>query len=102
MVAQIKVMRGLIHARPFGPVVTFRVGGIFVEVLNAVASHVVPLRPRDVHAMMCAVRPFRTSEGLRGASSVDLGALEDILLTPSFPAEQHSEFDEIELHPVFA
>jgi hypothetical protein len=42
MVAQIKVMAGPIHDRLFGPVVTFGVGGIFVEVLNAMTSHVVP------------------------------------------------------------
>ena len=61
MVAQIKVMAGLIHDRPFGPMVMFRLGGIFAEVLNAMASHVVPLRPRDAGAMIREVRRFRTS-----------------------------------------
>jgi acyl-CoA synthetase (NDP forming) len=102
MVAPIKVMAGLIHDRPFGPVVMFGLGGIFVEVLNAMASHVVPLHPRDARAMIREVRRFRPSQGSRGTSSVALGALEDILFKPSSPAEQHSEFHEIDLHPVFA
>jgi acetate---CoA ligase (ADP-forming) len=61
MVAQIKVMAGLIHDRPFGPVVMFGLGGIFVQVLNAMASHEVPLHPRDAHPMIREARRFRPS-----------------------------------------
>jgi acyl-CoA synthetase (NDP forming) len=61
MVAQIKVMAGLIHDRPFGPMVMFGLGGILVRLLNAMASRMVLLYPGDARAMIRNVRSFRTS-----------------------------------------
>jgi acyl-CoA synthetase (NDP forming) len=98
----IEVVAGLTHDRTFGPVVMFGLGGIFVEILNDVAFRVVPLRPRDAHAMVREVRGFPTLQGFRGVPAVDLGALEDILLKLSGLAEQRSEFHEIDLNPIFA
>jgi acyl-CoA synthetase (NDP forming) len=98
----IEVVAGLTRDRTFGPVVMFGLGGVFVEVLNDVAFRVVPLRPRDARAMIREVRGFATLQGLRGASRIDLGALEAILLNLSSLAEQRSEIHEIDLNPVFA
>jgi acyl-CoA synthetase (NDP forming) len=98
----IEVVAGLTHDRTFGPVVMFGLGGIFVEILNDVAFRVVPLRPRDAHAMIREIRGFPTLQGFRGAPAVDLGALEDILLKLSGLAEQRSELHEIDLNPILA
>jgi acyl-CoA synthetase (NDP forming) len=97
----IEEVAGLAHDHTFGPVVMFRLGGIFVEVLNDMAFRVVPLRPRDARAMIREVRDFPTLQGFRGAPPVDLGALEDILLKLSSLAEQRSKLHEIDLNPVF-
>jgi acyl-CoA synthetase (NDP forming) len=98
----IEVVAGVTHDRTFGPVVMFGLGGIFVEVLNDVAFRVVPLRPRDARAMIQEIRGFPTLQGFRGAPSVDLGALQDILLKLSSLAERRSALQEIDLNPVFA
>lgn len=97
----IEVVAGLTHDRTFGPVVMFGLGGIFVEVLNDVAFRVVPLRPKDAHAMVREIRGFPTLQGSRGTPPADLGALEHILLTLSAVAEQHPEIHAIDLNPVF-
>jgi acyl-CoA synthetase (NDP forming) len=98
----IEVLAGLTYDPTFGPVVMFGLGGIFVEVLNDVASRVVPLRSRDARAMLREVRGLPILQGFRGAPPVDLGALEDILLKLSHLAEQRSELREIDLNPIFA
>jgi acyl-CoA synthetase (NDP forming) len=98
----IDVVGGFAHDCTFGPVVMFGLGGIFVEVLNDVAFRVVPLHPRDARAMIREVCDFPTLQGFRGAPSVDLGALEDILSKLSSLAEQRSELHDIDLNPVFA
>jgi acyl-CoA synthetase (NDP forming) len=98
----IEVVAGLTRDRTFGPVIMFGLGGIFVEVLDDVAFRVVPLRPRDARAMIREIRGFPSLQGSRGASPVDLGALEDMLLKLSALAGQHPEIQEIDLNPIFA
>jgi acyl-CoA synthetase (NDP forming) len=98
----IEVVAGVTRDQTFGPVVMFGVGGVFVELLNDVAFRVVPLRPKDAHAMLREVRGFPTLQGYRGAAPVQLSALEDILLKLSRLAEQRPSIREIDLNPVYA
>jgi acyl-CoA synthetase (NDP forming) len=98
----IEVVMGLTRDRTFGPVVMFGLGGVFVEVLNDVAFRVVPLRPKDARAMIREIRGFPSLQGARGAPSIDLAALEDILLKLSMLAEQRPEIHEIDLNPILA
>ncbi len=98
----IEVVAGLTRDRTFGPVVMFGLGGVAVEVLNDVAFRVVPLQPRDAHAMLREIRGFPILQGYRGTPAVDLEALEDILLKLSALAEQRPEISELDLNPVFA
>jgi acetyl-CoA synthetase (ADP-forming) len=80
----------------------FGLGGMFVETLNDVAFRVVPLQPKDACAMLRDIRGFPILQGLRGAASTDLAALEDMLLRVSNLAEQRADIHEIDLNPVFA
>jgi acyl-CoA synthetase (NDP forming) len=98
----IEVVVGLSHDRTFGPVIMFGLGGIFVEALQDVAFRVVPLQPRDARTMIQEIHGFAILQGARGAPAVDLGALEELLLTLSTIAEQHPEIQEIDLNPVVA
>jgi acyl-CoA synthetase (NDP forming) len=98
----VEVVVGLTRDRTFGPVVMFGLGGIFIETLNDVAFRVVPLQPKDACAMLRDIRGFPILQGLRGAASTDLAALEDMLLKLSSLAEQRSDIREIDLNPVFA
>jgi hypothetical protein len=52
--------------------------------------------------MIQEIRGFPTLQGFRGASPVDLGALEGRLLKPPSLTEQRSALHEIDLNPVFA
>jgi acyl-CoA synthetase (NDP forming) len=97
-----EVVAGLTRDRTFGPVVMFGLGGIFIEILNDVAFRVVPLRPRDAHAMIREIRGFPTLQGARGTPAADLEALEGLLLALSTLAEQCPEVHEIDLNPVIA
>jgi acetate---CoA ligase (ADP-forming) subunit beta len=98
----IEVVAGFTQDRTFGPVIMFGLGGIFVEILNDVAFRVVPLRPKDAHAMIREIRGFPILQGSRGALPADLAALEALLLKLSALAEQHPEVHAVDLNPVIA
>jgi acetyl-CoA synthetase (ADP-forming) len=98
----IEVVAGVTQDRTFGPAVMFGLGGIFIEILNDVAFRVVPLRPKDARTMIREIRGFPALQGARGKPSVDLAALEEMLLKLSSLAEQHPEIHEVDLNPVLA
>ena len=71
----IEVFCGMIRDPDFGPVMTFGLGGIFVEVLRDTITVIPPVRTRDVRAMFAKLRGYALLQGARGSPCVDLDAL---------------------------
>jgi acetate---CoA ligase (ADP-forming) len=59
-----------------------------------------PLTPLDVDEMLHSLATFPLLTGYRGASRVDLGALQELLLRTSAMVETHHEIAELDLNPV--
>jgi acetate---CoA ligase (ADP-forming) len=84
----------------FGPVVTFGVGGLSVELLRDVVFRITPITDRDAHEMIRAARSFPLLEGWRGAPPGDVRALEDLILRVSAMVEDLPELVEMDVSPV--
>ncbi len=85
----------------FGPLITFGLGGIHVEVIADVAVRVTPLTDRAAAAMVRQVRGYPLLEGYRGHAPADIGAIHDLLLRVSRLVEEVPDIGELELSPVF-
>jgi acyl-CoA synthetase (NDP forming) len=86
----------------FGPVLTFGLGGVFVEVLKDVTHRVLPITPADAHAMVREIRAFPLLAGVRGQPPADLAALEALLLQVSdFVGASLEPVLELDLNPVW-
>ena len=92
-----------VHRDPvFGHMLTFGLGGIFVELFKDVTRRLLPLTPRDAAAMIREVRCFTLLDGARGRPPCDLSALEQLLLSVSdFVAAHADRIEEMELNPVW-
>ncbi|MBI4520947.1 MAG: acetate--CoA ligase family protein, partial [Gemmatimonadetes bacterium] len=97
-----EVMIGVHHDQVFGPVVSFGLGGVHVEILRDVAFGVAPLADVDARRMLREVRGWRLLEGYRGHPPADVTALEEALLRVSRLAEAVPEISEMDLNPIFA
>jgi acetate---CoA ligase (ADP-forming) len=84
----------------FGPVVTFGLGGLSVELLRDVVFRITPITDRDARDMIRAARSFPLLEGWRGAPAGDVPALEELLLRVSAMVEDVPEILEMDLSPV--
>jgi acyl-CoA synthetase (NDP forming) len=93
-----EVLIGVHRDAAFGPVLTFGLGGVFVEVLKGV----LPITPADAHAMVREIRAFPLLAGVRGQPPADLAALEALLLQVSdFVGASLEPVLELDLNPVW-
>lgn len=86
----------------FGPVILFGLGGIWVEALDDVSCRLAPLSAGDAHAMLLELRGSAVLRGGRGRAGLDLGAIEQVLLSLSDLMLRRPDIAEIDLNPLLA
>ena len=86
----------------FGKVVAFGLGGVLVEVLKDVTFRLAPLDPAEARTMIDSIKAAEVLHGARGAESVDIDALADIISKVSTLVTDFPEIREFDLNPVFA
>ena len=97
-----EVIMGLSRVDDAGAVVMIGTGGIYTEVLRDAQFRLAPLTRADARDMIRALKGYRILAGARGEASVDMYALEDILLRLGRMALEHPEILEMDLNPVLA
>jgi acetate---CoA ligase (ADP-forming) len=86
----------------FGHVLTFGLGGIYVEVFKDVSRRLLPLQPEEAQAMIREITSFALLDGARGRPKADVAALADLLLKVSdFVGANAQRIDELDLNPVW-
>lgn len=98
----VETLVGVSRDPVLGPVLTFGLGGVHVELFRDVARRVLPLSRREAEAMVREIRAFPLLDGLRGRPKADVPALIDLLLKVSdFVAAHAAQIDEMDLNPVW-
>jgi acyl-CoA synthetase (NDP forming) len=97
-----ELMVGVTRDPVFGHVMTFGLGGVYVEILRDVARRVLPIGPADAAALVREIRSFALLDGARGRPPADLAALEALLLRVSDFVVRHADrIEEMDLNPVW-
>ncbi|WP_295551494.1 acetate--CoA ligase family protein [uncultured Pseudacidovorax sp.] len=97
-----ELMVGVTRDPVFGHVMTFGLGGIYVELLRDVTRRLLPLRPADASAMVREMRCYPLLQGARGKPPADVAALERLLLAVSdFVMAHAGRLEEMDLNPVW-
>jgi acetyltransferase len=85
-----------------GPLLMFGLGGIFVEVMKDVVFRVHPVTDMDARDMIRGIRGYPLLEGIRGETSVDLVALEEVVQRVSQLAGEQESIAEMDINPLMA
>ena len=93
---------GMTRDAKAGPLVMFGLGGIFVEVLQDVVFRVHPVTDADAREMVRGIRGYRLLEGVRGETSVDLVALEEMVQRVSQLVGEQEAIAEMDINPLVA
>ncbi|MCX6650633.1 MAG: acetate--CoA ligase family protein [Methanomassiliicoccales archaeon] len=95
-----EVIVGMVRDDQFGPVITFGLGGIFVEIMKDVTQGIAPLDRDDVEHMIRSIKAYPILTGARGRRPGDVPALVDVILKISQISMEFPEIEELEINPV--
>jgi acyl-CoA synthetase (NDP forming) len=99
----LELIVGLQRDPTLGTFVLVGQGGIWTEVLNDVAIRPVELRQGEAGDMLRELRSYRLLEGARGASPVDLRALEEVVhRLDELGRIAGARLEAIDINPLFA
>ncbi len=84
----------------FGKVITFGLGGIFVEVMKDISQKIAPLNESDVEEMFEEVKGMAVLKGARTKKKYNIKALKKVIKAINNLAITYPELKEIELNPV--
>jgi len=91
---------GVVTDDPFGPVIVFGAGGVMIELIADRAMELPPLNQFLARRLIERARVAETLLEWRGASAVDLGALEQVLLRVSEMVCALPQLREMDVNPI--
>jgi acetyltransferase len=84
----------------FGKVITYGLGGIFVEVMKDFSQKIAPICDSDVEEMLNEVKGTAVLRGARTKKKYDIESLKKTIKSISLLAQTYPELREIEMNPV--
>jgi len=98
----VETIVGIVRDELFGSVVMFGLGGTAAELFADRAFQIVPMTDVDAAELVRSPKSAPLLTGYRGSASVDIEALEDLLLRVGTLATTVPELAELDLNPVIA
>ncbi len=96
----LEVLVGMNRDPQFGPLITFGLGGIYVETLRDVTFRVAPLARQEAEEMLTQLRAHALLDGVRGQPPMDKAAIVDALLRISQLVGDFPEIIEMDVNPL--
>ncbi len=96
----LEVLVGMNRDPQFGPLVTFGLGGIYVETLKDVSFRVAPFTRRDAEEMLSEIRSHALLDGVRGKPAFDKEAIVDTLLRVAQMVQDFPQIAELDINPL--
>ena len=96
----LEVLVGMNRDPQFGPLVTFGLGGIYVETLRDVTFRVAPFSYQEAEEMLYQIRAHALLDGVRGQPPIDKSAIVDTLLRISQLVQDFPEIIELDINPL--
>jgi acetyltransferase len=96
----IEVLVGMNRDPQFGPLVTFGLGGIYVEILKDVTFRIAPFSVQEANQMLSEIRAHALLDGIRGQPPADKKAIVDTLLRIGQLVQDFPEITELDINPL--
>lgn len=96
----IELLVGMSRDAQFGPLITFGLGGIYVEALRDVTFRIAPFGRQDAEEMLEEIRARTLLDGVRGEPPADKEAIIETLLRMSQMVTDFPEIVEMDINPL--
>jgi acyl-CoA synthetase (NDP forming) len=92
---------GVANRPPFGPVVAFGLGGVFVELLKDVTLRLAPIDETGAAEMLEEIKGAKMLDGYRGQGAANKGELaKTIALISELAVEFNADIEELDINPL--
>ena len=95
-----EVILSMIRDASFGPVVSFGLGGIYVEIMGEISQAHVPMSEQQLDKMITSTKAYKLLAGARGLPAADVDAVKDMMRKIVKVAVENPEIYELEINPV--
>jgi acetyltransferase len=95
-----EVILSMIRDAQFGPVVSFGLGGIYVEILGEISQAHVPMSEQQLDRMISSTKAYKLLSGARGLPLADVEAVKDMIRRIVLVSVENPEIHELEINPV--
>lgn len=95
-----EVILSMIRDEQFGPVVSFGLGGIYVEILGEISQAHVPMSEQQLDKMVTSTKAYKLMSGARGLPLADIEATKDMIRKIALISAENPEIYELEINPV--
>jgi acetyltransferase len=96
----LEVLVGMNRDPQFGPLVTFGLGGIYVETLKDVTFRIAPFAKLEAEQMLSEIRAKALLDGVRGNPEVDKEAVVETLLRIGQLVQDFPQILELDINPL--
>ncbi len=96
----LEVLVGMNRDPQFGPLVTFALGGIYVEILKDATFRIAPFSRDEAGQMLEEIRAHALLDGVRGRPPADKAAVVDTLLRIGQLVQDFPEILELDINPL--
>jgi acyl-CoA synthetase (NDP forming) len=96
----LEVLIGMNRDPQFGPLVTFGLGGIYVETLKDVTFRLAPFSRQEAYQMLSEIRAHALIDGVRGKPPLDKDAIVAVLLRVGQLVQDFPEIAELDINPL--
>jgi len=100
MVSGQEVILSMMRDPQFGPVISFGLGGIYVEILREIAQVHVPMTEQQLDDMITSTKAYKLLSGARNTPPSDIEAIKGVIRRLVLIAEENPEITELEVNPV--
>lgn len=100
MVSGQEVILSMMRDAQFGPVISFGLGGIFVEILREISQVLCPMTEEELDDMITSTKAYKLLNGARGQAKADVDSIRDAIRRMALIAAENPEIKEIEINPV--
>ena len=95
-----EVIVSMIRDDQFGPVLSFGMGGIYVEIFGEINRALIPMSDDDMEKIIMSAKAYRMLSGARGRPPADIDSLRGIMKRMIKIALENPEIYELEINPV--
>jgi len=95
-----EVILSMIRDVQFGPVVSFGLGGIYVEIMGEISQAHVPMSEQQLDKMITSTKAYKLLAGARGLPPADVDSVKDMIRKIVMVSVENPEIFELEINPV--